>query len=225
MHRTNQIEEQVIQPFGPTMYFGKLSEETHQKLIEYSEIARQNNVNDCRKALAGNLSEESDLYCFKDDEGFKSVMDELKDHAAATLCGFRSMPTHLRDHLKREVEWETLWVNFMKAWEWNPEHNHSAQMSFVTYLKVPNDMNEEEKHPTQKGNSPTAGSISFLYGENMIYNVSTFNIVPEERDIIMFPAWLRHKVYPFTTDVERWSVAGNFFIDTLTGKKEAIRET
>ncbi len=30
-----------------------------------------------------------------------------------------------------------VWVNFMKAGEWNPSHSHSGDISCVTYLQVP----------------------------------------------------------------------------------------
>ena len=58
-----------------------------------------------------------------------------------------------------------------------------------------------------------APSVTLAYGEDNTYNITIKNIVPETGDILVFPNWLRHYVYPFTTDVERISVAGNVYTD------------
>ena len=54
---------------------------------------------------------------------------------------------------------EPLWVNFMKAGEWNPSHAHTGDISAcVTYLKIPKEISEENKtaEHTSKGNTPSA---------------------------------------------------------------------
>jgi gentisate 1,2-dioxygenase len=47
--------------------------------------------------------------------------------------------------------------------------------------------------------------------KNSITNNSFF---PEEGDIFIFPAWLKHWVYPYRSDAIRVSVSGNI-VDSL----------
>ena len=51
----------------------------------------------------------------------------------------------------------------MKAGEWNPVHNHTGDISCVTYLKVPKEIQEENKTSelSSKSNTPSAGKIEF----------------------------------------------------------------
>ena len=205
---------EVERHFGPKIYAGKLTDETYDKLIEMSEKVRGNVDYDFRNKLAGNLSEEYNLFQYNDDK-YKSVFEEIRVHCALYDTCAKEGLAEAYEHSLRIMKLESIWVNFQKPFEWNPEHNHSGDISFVIYLKTPNDMNAEREHETQKGNSPTAGSISFGYGEDSIYNSTSLNIEPKERDIIVFPHWLRHQVYPFTTDVERWSVAGNAYTQPI----------
>ena len=39
--------------------------------------------------------------------------------------------------------------------------------------------------------------------------ISNHSVFPEEGDMYIFPAWLKHWVYPFKTDCTRISVSGN----------------
>ena len=57
--------------------------------------------------------------------------------------------------------------------------------------------------------TPMAGHIELHYGETQFLNVSTFSHFPLQGDLLVFPSWLRHSVYPFYCGGERISVAGN----------------
>jgi hypothetical protein len=106
-----------------------------------------------------------------------------------------------------------LWVNFMKAGEWNPSHNHTGKISCVTYLKVPKEISEEnvKGEHTIKSNTPSAGRIEFQFGNvGMPYSSGGYIRTPEEKKIFFFPAALSHMVYPFQADAERVSMSVNF---------------
>ena len=60
-----------------------------------------------------------------------------------------------------------------------------------------------------KGKSSGPGGISFLYGEGNRQAITYQAYFPEEKDFFIFPAWLKHWVAPFMSDVERVSVSGN----------------
>ena len=100
----------------------------------------------------------------------------------------------------------------MKAGEWNPAHNHTGDISCVTYLQVPDVIKEENNsnESSNKSNTPSAGKLEFQYGDNIGYCNTGLMFAPEEKDIYIFPAKLLHLVYPFKSKTERISVSVNF---------------
>jgi hypothetical protein len=105
-----------------------------------------------------------------------------------------------------------LWVNYMKQHEYNPEHYHGGQMSWVIFCKTP-DLSKEQK--LHEGTSPPPGSIVYHYGEpqHPKWADHTFTYQPQENYMWMFPAQLRHQVMPFHTDGTRISVSGNLYFN------------
>ena len=95
----------------------------------------------------------------------------------------------------------------MKKGEYNPPHDHSDYLSFVIFLKVPDEIIKEQDDFV--GNSAGPGSLSFLYGEGNRQSITYQSVKPKERDIFIFPAWIKHYVAPFYSDVTRISVSGN----------------
>jgi hypothetical protein len=52
--------------------------------------------------------------------------------------------------------------------------------------------------------------IEWRYGETHFLSPNRMLHFPEERDIVVFPGWLEHQVYPFKQEgADRISVAGN----------------
>lgn len=114
-----------------------------------------------------------------------------------------------------QEEWQLidLWVNFQRKHEYNPPHNHRGMLSFVIWLKMPFDI-EEEMHTTgsYKTTNACAANFAFLYSQ-ADGKMAMENIPVDRRfegTICVFPASIHHTVYPFTTsDGFRISVAGN----------------
>ena len=55
----------------------------------------------------------------------------------------------------------------------------------------------------------TNGTIDFINGQRGFLSRSIFNIVPKERDLIIFPNYLMHTAYPFNVNAERRSFSFN----------------
>jgi len=100
-----------------------------------------------------------------------------------------------------------LWINYQKANEYNPPHDHDGKLSFVTYLQIPEELKKENE--AYKGKSCGPGGIQFLWGDGPRDCVSYQSCFPEENDMFIFPAWLKHWVAPFKSDCTRISVSGN----------------
>ena len=108
---------------------------------------------------------------------------------------------------KPEYVISALWINHQKAGEFNPPHDHDGKLSFVTYLQIPDELKKE--HQEYKGKSCGPGGIQFIYGDGPRDCITYQSFFPEEGDMFIFPAWLKHWVAPYKSDCVRISVSGN----------------
>jgi len=107
---------------------------------------------------------------------------------------------------------QNLWINLQKKHEFNPLHNHTGILSFIIFLKVPYNLEDEMKVFPQSSSEPMASKLSFILFDSM-GDLSELNIPVDksfENRMIMFPAKLSHLVYPFyTSDDYRITCSGN----------------
>lgn len=108
---------------------------------------------------------------------------------------------------KPEYALTALWCNFQRQYEFNPPHDHDGKLSFVIYLSVPEPLQKENKEYTGKSCGP--GGIQFMYGEGIRDCITYMSYFPKDGEMFIFPAWLKHWVSPFNSDVVRVSVSGN----------------
>jgi hypothetical protein len=106
------------------------------------------------------------------------------------------------------------WVNFQKKTEFNPPHTHNGAYSYVVWVSVPYDINDEKNiMPLVPQRANVVGTFNFHYIDilgNLIHHSLPVDKTWEKR-LIVFPAELNHSVNPFYTSNEyRISVAGNF---------------
>jgi hypothetical protein len=105
------------------------------------------------------------------------------------------------------------WINFQKKYEFNPIHNHTGLFSFVIWLDIPYDIEQEIKlGPGNKSNNNLAGHFEFTY-VNSLGDITTMPIPADKKfngKICMFPSGMFHTVYPFyTSDDYRITISGN----------------
>ena len=202
---------------GPYICLTSISDELQKILLNVGNKIRKNKFlkqkNDYRKRLAGNLKEEySYANAFTPNQRQK-VNEELL-WLASNYTKLAS-EFHNKKYVCEPDEiflQAPIWINYMKQGEWNPLHAHSGDISCVTYLKIPKEIEDENKttEESSKSNTPSAGRIEFSYGEDIGYTVSGAMYTPKEKDMIIFPAKLNHMVYPFKSKTERVSVSVNF---------------
>ena len=212
-------------PFGPIIMESTISDELHEIPLRRADQLREGThpnkdinteTNDYRSRLAGCLSEEysyAKAFTKEEDQIVEQELTWLASHF--TDCAFKAGKLK-KDRVRQPNELimqRPVWVNFMKAGEWNPSHNHTGKISCVTYLRVPKEIEEENEKGTHtsKSNTPSAGRIEFQFGNvGMPYSSGGYIRTPKEKTIFMFPAALSHMVYPFQADTERVSVSVNF---------------
>ncbi|MEY2728575.1 MAG: hypothetical protein RJA93_651 [Pseudomonadota bacterium] len=106
---------------------------------------------------------------------------------------------------------KNVWVVRQFENEYNPIHYHDGHISGVGYLKVPKSLNEDKR--SHKHNLKTHGTIDFIHGSRGFLNKSIYNHIPKVGDMILFPNYLMHTVYPFQSGDERRSFSFNATID------------
>ena len=107
-----------------------------------------------------------------------------------------------------EYVMSALWINYQRPNDFNPPHDHDGKLSFVIYLDIPDELTRE--HSTYKGISCGPGGIQFIYGNGPRDAITYMSFFPQEGDMFIFPAWLKHWVAPYRSDCTRISVSGNF---------------
>ena len=113
---------------------------------------------------------------------------------------------------------ESMWVNYQKKHEFNPLHDHAGVYSFVIWMKIPFEYDDQINLPNSKGtNHPLNSGFVFQYLDilgNIKYH-SYFLSKGDEGNMLFFPSQLHHQVYPFyNCDETRISISGNIALDT-----------
>ena len=206
-----EVKYQVLQ-WGPCIVHLKISEEFQQKLLKGAEEARKENK-DFRDNLAGIIKEE---YAY---ENRADYVEEIAQFLTVYDEAYQKFKNE-KYKVKPEYLLNALWENFMKKNEYNPPHDHSDFLSFVIFLKVPEEIKKEQENFI--GNSAGPGSLSFLYGDGNRQSITYQSVKPEDRDIFIFPAWIKHYVAPFYSDVTRISVSGNISNSVLLNQIKKV---
>jgi len=185
--------------WGPCVVKVKISDDFKNRLLTGAESARAKKL-DYTDKLAGIIKEE---YAYEKKEEYLPEVAQCLGIYDVAFQRWKSDPYER----KPEYLLTALWVNYMKQHEFNPPHDHSDQLSFVIFLKVPEEIKKEQEE--YKGKSGGPGSLSFLYGEGNRQAITYQSVHPKEGDMFIFPAWMKHYVAPFKSDCTRVSVSGN----------------
>ena len=186
-----------IKPFGPSIGKTKIS----KKFLDILNNEIDNKVltkkNDYSSKLASQIKKEikiSNNFIKKnlEREINKNIKDFLKNEKIKKV---------------KDIKILNLWVVSQFKDEYNPIHYHDGDISGVGYLKVPKDMTKNKFLKNKK--DKTNGTIDFINGQRGFLSRSIFNIVPKERDLIIFPNYLMHTAYPFNVNAERRSFSFN----------------
>ena len=202
-----QMNNQIPYDFyywGPYLVKFKIKENERLELLR---VAKKN-TEDFRHQLAGIIEDEK-LFT-KDNTNW--FMEYFSNYFKIYMEGL--VKFNQQGLLKQisELQIGKVWVNYMKANEFNPPHIHSGDLSFVMYLEIPKGLNKEREE--YKGTSSGPGAIQFSYGEADPSNrpacfATHHAFLPEPGDFFIFPANLQHCVFPFKCEGTRTSVAGN----------------
>ena len=194
---SEQIDIKIFN-WGPCVVKCKIKPEYGKLLLDEAK----NNKIDFRDKLAGQI----DLETSYSDEARNKMVPFLSQYFGVYDQAFQAF-TQKKYDKRPEYVLSALWINYQKANEFNPPHDHDGKLSFVIYLKIPEELKKENEKYIGKSCGP--GGIQFIYGNGPRDCISYMSYFPEELDMFIFPAWLKHWVSPFKSDCERISVSGN----------------
>ena len=190
-----------------SLYDVKLPDNIVNRLWSYvdkSDLIR------CNHNLAGNIAESYDLVD-EEDYFFNEVLKPVS-------LRYISENSHVNNFQSNHISSEDIclnkfWVNYQYKTEFNPMHIHTGIISFVIWLKIPTESEEQHNLPIAKNsNTPSASDFSFAYTD-IIGNIQSYQIQLSPKDnglMMIFPASLNHQVYPFyECDKKRVSISGN----------------
>ena len=184
----------------------QVPEDIFQWLKDVSLDAKKNGK-DFRGKLAGQLSEEYEIK--ERTEEFETWLA----NCATTGNVYQSWKDMIVLNENAPIMLSSLWVNYQKKYEFNPLHQHSGFVSFVIFMSIPYDLQEEENMFKQANNKQASKfgffSPDFRYpgGIHMVsLNVDKSYV----GKMIMFKSTQTHGVYPFyTSDDYRITISGN----------------
>ena len=197
MEKNDQIQVNTYN-WGPCVTKFKIRDNFKKLILDEAK----KNKGDFRAKLAGQLDTEIGF----DQKSKDIIAPELAKYLGVydqSVQKFQNKAYELQPHYALSA----LWINYQKKNEFNPPHDHDGALSFVIYLDMPKELLEENKNHVGKSCGP--GGIQFLYGEGNRQAITYMSEVPETGDMFVFPAWLKHWVSPFKSDVIRISVSGN----------------
>ena len=187
----------IIKPFGPSIGKTKISKKFFDKLNkEFDKKSKLKKI-DYSSKLASQINKE-----LKISNKFikKNLEKELKRSISKFLFNEKLIKV-------KEVKILNLWVVRQFKGEYNPIHYHEGDLSGVGYLKLPKGMINNKMVKNKK--IKTNGTIDFINGQKGFLSKSIHNIIPKIKDLIIFPNYLMHTVYPFNIEGERRSFSFN----------------
>ena len=183
--------------WGPCLDKLKISEENRLLILEEAQASKT----DFETRLAGIVNKQVAFRDYKLFEEFCSKIFELYADALQKWTGDDSID------FKQKYELDALWANFQGPGDFNPPHDHGGSLSWVIYLDIPEVLKFENSK--YKGRSAGPGGVTFIYGDGPRESVTHHSSFPAAGDMYIFPAWLKHWVFPFKSKCTRVSVSGN----------------
>ena len=186
-----------INPFGPSIGKTKISKKFFDKLNKEFDLKSKSKKVDYSAKLASQIKKElkvSSSFINKNlkRELIKNIKIFLKNENIKNIKGVKIL---------------NLWVVRQFKGEYNPIHYHNGDLSGVRYLRVPEGMIKNKLVKNKK--IKTNGTLDFINGQKGFLSKSIYNVVPKEKDLLIFPNYLMHTAYPFNIEGERRSFSFN----------------
>ena len=193
--------------FGPFIMRSEIEDYMRINLLKVGNKLTDNDNFD--KALAGSLDTQLQI---KDTKWFEPYLNMYVQYYFDGYAKHFELEQYTRERFLR-----SLWINYQGPNNFQPPHIHdNADLSFVIYCDIPEELKKEYDDfvaNEENKNKVPPGTINFEYGENLPDNLCCQRFMPYNNQIFIFPAWVKHYVIPFKSNVKRISVSGNITFD------------
>jgi len=186
--------------------------EHYMEWLREAVVRARDPENSANDTLLGQMKEEYTIPEYNQEFTDWIIGESLKEPLASVLSR-NSIPVISEDTTQVPMALQTWWVNYQKKHEFNPPHTHSGYLSFVMFIKIPYDLEEEDK-VFPHSNHSVPGRFAFIsanskYASSILVQVLNVDKSYENK-IMIFRSQQIHEVFPFfTSDEERISVSGN----------------
>ena len=193
---------------------GWIEVELDNSEIDFLWKSIENKGQNTKSELAGVIDSSYKIFD-KDNWFYNNTLIELCEIFSKS---FKNVGDRLPTQNKHPYYLDTMWVNYQKQTEFNPVHDHKGVYSFVIWMQIPTQYDEQKQNPIAKNtNSRSISNFCFNYiniiGENEYYYYEMSKKM--EGKMVFFPSKLTHVVYPFYNCSEyRISISGNICLDT-----------
>lgn len=193
---------------------GWLEIDLEKEIVDYLWKQIDKSTVSVKDQLAGHISSS---FALEDEEEYfqRNVLQEAANKYSESFSastGYRNV-NHVSSG--NGLALNGFWVNYQKKHEFNPPHDHGGLFSFVVWMKIPTDSEEQKKLDFLKGTvKPIVSNFDMNYIDttggvaSYIYEMS-----PEmEGKMLFFPSKFKHAVYPFyESDDDRITISGNLY--------------
>jgi len=150
------------------------------------------------KQLAGKIPDEVSLFYAGPTNNKMHAHSFVSEDILKWFYGIFKHYLDWNKTLDYHMDINSIWVNEMKAGDYNPVHIHQGKLftglSSVMILKLPKDMGPELARPDQ----PMNGQLQILGSANGQFVTSDYSPEMKIGDFYVFPYDVRHVVYPMT---------------------------
>ena len=186
-----------LKPFGPTIGKTKISKKFFDKLNKEFDKKSKFKKIDYSAKLASQIQKELKI----------STIFIKKKRLSELKANIRKFLKNEKIKNIKDIKILNLWVVRQFKGEYNPIHYHEGDLSGVGYLKLPKGMTKNKMVKNKK--IKTNGTIDFINGKKGFLSKSIYNVSPKIKDLLIFPNYLMHSVYPFNVEGERRSFSFN----------------
>ena len=116
--------------------------------------------------------------------------------------------------ISKKVEWKmvTSWLNMHVKGDWAHQHLHKNSLfAGILYTQVDENSGDLVFHNQPHSLNLIPSTIALEMETFNACNSNSWNVTPSNNSLVFFPSTLLHSVNPNQSDIERYSVAFNFF--------------
>ena len=190
---------------------GWLEHKLNQDELKHLWMCVDEQVDDAKSQLIGHVNRSINIKDIGDLFLYNTINNLIREFST----GFSTGNKHINIYKEHPYFLKDFWVNYQYKHEYQPTHSHGGAYSFVIWLKIPTDYEEQNKDNTANTKLNSCFEIQYLnvLGEACMYRYQLSKA--DEGTMLFFPSRLLHAVYPYyNCDDERVSISGNVWLNT-----------